>query len=1146
MSVFVSHSSKDKPAVEALAEALRARGIDVWLDKWEIGAGDDIVAKINEGLDKAGCGIIVFSKQSWESLWVRAEASYLQYARVEEGKVLIPVVVGSDRLWLPPLLRPLARRGIDEVDAIADAVLGRRGGPPPVCQTERPSRIATRVKLSRAAAGGVHVAALIGDAPAGEVTLPALPRAISAGHADFLRSVRYGVRRDASAAERRTVEAGLDAFGRHLAALCLPGGGERQLMVLLDTAPVGTTIEVCFEADVPALLGLPFEALRLADGRLLAVQPAVVMLRCPLGLPTPEMPPPAGPLKILVAVGAPDEQPTGSPVLDQERELQTILDAVEPAQRHENVEVRILEVGHPSEIGKAIAVDAYHVLHLFCHGAPGLLELEDEDGRPVTVSAEDLIGPLRRAGRPLPLVLRNACHGGVQAGEAASLAETLLRAGIPSVLAMQTSVSDGYASRLAGAFYENLARREVLLASRALADARKQLETDRQQAIGRGAPIAETQPEYATAALFVRGDERPIADFALDKEPLRIRPVRDVGGPVPQLGMDDLIGRRRELREMLKALRDPSRAYAGVILTGLGGVGKSAVAGRAMVRLVEDGYCVPAHAGRFEIAAIARTIAVDLMTGDRAAGDLATVLLRGDLDDVTRLQLVARVLAERRLVLVLDDFERNLAPGGGRFLDPALPVWLGLLADQARAGRLLITCRYPLPGMDHLFRHIAIGPLSAAESRKLLLRLPALAGCAPAELAKLMRVIGGHPRMLEFLDGLLRGGQARLPRVTEKLRAVATAAGLDLGAAIDEMDVAIRGAILLGSRDVLLESLLGLAGEQGDAEALVQLAVSNLPMTPAGLARALAGGEAEGDVVAAEQSLRRLASLSLVHRFEDGDAWVHRWTADGLASLSDVDVHRARCRHAGQYRMWHAQNESHDIADGIEAVRNFLAGQWFDEAVAVANGCLDAMGRWQQTLSVAALAGEILETLPETHGSYAPIADAEATSHLALGLTDRALGRYGTLLRRAERLAAAEPDRADYQRDLSVSYERMGDLYGALGQGEEARQAYAKSLAPRERLAAAEPERADYQRDLSVSLSKMGDLYRALGQGEEARQAYAKSLAIFERLATAEPERADYQRDLSVSLNNMGDLYRALGQGEEARQAYAKSLAISE
>ncbi|WP_298624127.1 hypothetical protein, partial [uncultured Zoogloea sp.] len=73
----------------------------------------------------------------------------------------------------------------------------------------------------------------------------------------------------------------------------------------------------------------------------------------------------------------------------------------------------------------------------------------------------------------------------------------------------------------------------------------------------------------------------------------------------------------------------------------------------------------------------------------------------------------------------------------------------------------------------------------------------------------------------------------------------------------------------------------------------------------------------------------------------------------------------------------------------------------------------------------------------------------------------------------AQRLAQAEPQRADYQRDLSVSYERLGDLMTALGQGDEARDYFLKRLAIAQRLAQAEPQRADYQRDLIVSLVRI-------------------------------------------------------------------------
>jgi hypothetical protein len=121
----------------------------------------------------------------------------------------------------------------------------------------------------------------------------------------------------------------------------------------------------------------------------------------------------------------------------------------------------------------------------------------------------------------------------------------LLREGIPLVLAMQTRVTDSYATKLAGWFYAELATRHEPLASQALAQARRALETERAKAHAAGAKGEHAIPEYATASLFLGGEETPILDYALDRIPLRTPPVHAIDGPVPQLRMDDLIGRRR-------------------------------------------------------------------------------------------------------------------------------------------------------------------------------------------------------------------------------------------------------------------------------------------------------------------------------------------------------------------------------------------------------------------------------------------------------------------------------------------------------------------------------------------------------------------------------------------------------------------------
>jgi hypothetical protein len=67
--VFLSHSSKDKGVVRAIAERLRADGLRVWFDEWEIRAGDHIQTKIEEGLEHSRVLVLCMSANAFGSDW---------------------------------------------------------------------------------------------------------------------------------------------------------------------------------------------------------------------------------------------------------------------------------------------------------------------------------------------------------------------------------------------------------------------------------------------------------------------------------------------------------------------------------------------------------------------------------------------------------------------------------------------------------------------------------------------------------------------------------------------------------------------------------------------------------------------------------------------------------------------------------------------------------------------------------------------------------------------------------------------------------------------------------------------------------------------------------------------------------------------
>ena len=108
------------------------------------------------------------------------------------------------------------------------------------------------------------------------------------------------------------------------------------------------------------------------------------------------------------------------------------------------------------------------------------------------------------------------------------------------------------------------------------------------------------------------------------------------------------------------------------------------------------------------------------------------------------------------------------------------------------------------------------------------------------------------------------------------------------------------------------------------------------------------------------------------------------------------------------------------------------------------------------------------------------------------------------------------------QRDLSVSYERLGGIAEALNDYKAAEGYYAKALEIRERLAEKYPEDPNLQSDLSLSYERLGDIAEALNDYRAAERHYAKALEICERLAENFPEVPMLKDDLALSLFKCG------------------------
>jgi hypothetical protein len=92
--VFISYANEDRAQARRLANALAQQGWSVWWDR-KIVAGQTFDQEIERELDAAKCVVVLWSKNSISSEWVKNEASH-----AADRGVLVPAVIDGAR---PPL-----------------------------------------------------------------------------------------------------------------------------------------------------------------------------------------------------------------------------------------------------------------------------------------------------------------------------------------------------------------------------------------------------------------------------------------------------------------------------------------------------------------------------------------------------------------------------------------------------------------------------------------------------------------------------------------------------------------------------------------------------------------------------------------------------------------------------------------------------------------------------------------------------------------------------------------------------------------------------------------------------------------------------------------------------------------------------------
>ena len=980
----------------------------------------------------------------------------------------------------------------------------------------------------------------------------------------------------------------LEEIGSIMGEVFLPGAVGEALTQILTKAR-SQTIPVEFAVDLTEcpeeLRGLPWEGLRHPgfDGPL-ALHPLVVFYRLAVASPTPRRV--EGPLRIVVAIAAPLN---GEPKLDYESELRNIVASVREA-RAGGAEVRIVTFATTAEIKKALDAGDVHVLHISCHGSAGRLILEDENGSARPVTARTLIEEAIPPGKMPPVICLSACDTNVtdRSGGLPAVADELVSSGAPAVIGTETSVSDRYATLVFARVYAELAKAtEQPDPATALAAARRQVlracenserSRDRGEQVLSGWSVVTIQATPSREALFDPTTARPSRNES--------SPIAPEVGDLPALSPGSFVGRRREQLEIPRFLADEGRG--GVVLHGIGGIGKTSLANEILRRVGEqrDGVVFVTLSGAVTAEEILQGIIAELKIDAYSQGQLPNPRFLGKLESIenphvdwnSRISLLRREFLKRiPIIVVLDNFEDNLQPiqkddnshhdgpknhGRRRIADQRLADFLAALAKTQGPSALLITCRYRFELLDdsgEYLRWLALGPLSFSETLRLAWDLPHVEALDDYQLHMLWASIGGHPRTLEMLDALLGHGRGRLVRIERDLKRRLKRIlpdGMDVDSWLDQsrdLNVSIAETVTLAANDVLLPQLLDLLSPE--AKRLLRgLALFRRPVERSAAAFVL-GMFTERDTTKKETNgvpappfatdlpvddlLDELVSTTLLTRLErestggSSPQWfVHRWTASALERQEELAVETAeedkaeRHRRAAAYWMWHYRTTAQIREADVEDLLECYAH--FGEA-----------GDVEQSDDAAQRAASILNRIGRWDDEW-KLANRQLQDtrlgksrqeawHYQLGVLARARGDYDTAHNRYQQALAIFEELGD-RAGMANTYHNLGILAHDQSDYDTAHNRYQQALAIFEELG----DRAG----MANTYHQLGILAQARGDYDTAHNRYEQSLHIEEELG----DRAG----MANTYHQLGILAQARGDYDTAHNRYQQALAIFE